>query len=426
MSGLTALSTTRRRGAALIILVLIAIVILSGLMSASHFMRQTTSRTIEHELNYHGQAVNAAKAGLVDALSWYRRQTAQPVDTFAPARDLAADPVINETDDPDIGLVREYQISTRDKIWGRYEVRIRAVEDITGQRNLPGTGRYWYIEATGYVFERLDDNYQPTDFYYLYELSDGTAKRKLMDGSYEIITTAPNGTLEERYDEQVVMVLSSATIGSEFRRLSVVPPADAAICVNRGDDIWLDNRSRVSGHDACGLVYPQSTGSHFKHGAAELSGSPTYRRIDASLYSLDEINVFGVTPQELRSLADIYTDDASTLPDVLPEYGIVFVDGDATWPASKPLKGTALLYVNGNVEIKSGSSSYFSGIMYINGKYLQKGPSLINGTIMCKNKTTILGTGGDYSEINFDKGSISRILTMSGQYRFSTPMYFIR
>ena len=426
MSSFAFISATRRRGAALLLLVVIAIIILSGLMSASHYVRQTTNRTIEHELNYHGQAVNAAKAGLVDALSWYRRQTAQPVDVFAPARDLADDPPVNETDDPDIGLVREYQISTRDRIWGRYEVRIRVIEDITGQRNLPGTGRYWYVEAKGYVFERLDDNYQPTDFYYLYELSDGTAKRKLTDGSYETITTTPNGALEERYDEQVVKVLSSATIGSEFRRLSVVPPADAAICANRGKDIRLENRSRVSGHSAYGLVYPKKTGNHYQASGAELSGKPKKGKINPSLYHLDEIDVFGVTPQELRSLADIYTDDPSTLPDELPDYSIVFVDGDVTWNIDKPLKGTALLYVNGDVTIEASSSSYFSGIMYITGTYTQRAPSLVNGTIMCKDDITISGTSGDYSEVNFDKEVRSRILTISGQYRFSAPMYFIR
>lgn len=426
MRSFASISATRRRGAALLVLVIIAVIILGGLMSASHFMRQTTTRTIEHELNYHGQAVNAAKAGLVDALSWYRRQTAQPVATFAPLRDLAADPVINETDDPEIGLVREYQISTRDNLWGRYEVRIRVVQDITAEKNLPGTGRYWYAEAKGYVFERRDDLYTPTDFYYLYELSDGTAKRKRLDGSYETITTTPNGILEERYDEQMVTVFSSATIGSEFRRLSVIPPADAAICANRGDDIRLENRSRVAGHRSCGIIYPRRTGRHYKHSGAELTGRPRRARADPATYSLDEIDVFGVTPEELRSLADIYTDDPSTLPDELPDYSIVFVDSDVTWDITRPLKGTAILYVNGDVTLSGSSSSYFSGLMYITGTYTQYAPSLINGTIMCKDNITISGTGGDYSEVNFDKEVRNRILTISGQYRFSAPMYFAR
>ena len=317
-------------------IVLIAVVVLSGLMMASYYVREATDRAIENELNFHGQAINAAKAGLVDGLAWFRRQTSQPVNTFAPERDLLADPVINETDDADIGLAREYQISTREHIWGRYEVRKRVVEDITAQRGLPGVGRYWYIEAKGYVFERLDDDYTPDQFYALYELSDGELKRKLGDGTYETVSVTPNEMLQERSDENVVKVLASVTMASEIRRLSIVPPADAAICANRADDVFLNNRSRVSGHDGYGVVYPNGTGSIHLHGGAELSGDPPNGGADPGTYSLEEEDVFGLSPEELRALADIYTDDPSSLPDVLPDYGIVYIEGNVTWNSSRP------------------------------------------------------------------------------------------
>ena len=356
-----------RRGGALLVLVLVAIVILGGVTSAALSVFQTTNTFIKYELNYHGQAVNAAKAGLVDALAWFRRQTSQPVNAFAPALDMDADPAINETADPEIGLVREYQISTRENIWGRYEVRLRAVRDVTGERNLTGTGRYWYIESRGYVFERLVPEYTPRDFYAVYEFADGTQRRKLEDGSYAVEDTDPDDVLTERHDMNMVRLMASETMWTEVRRLSVVPPADATICLARGDLAYLGNRSRVNGGEGYGLVYPSGTGDPTVESGAELSGTPAKGAADPATYLLDVADVFGVTPEELRSLSDIYTDDPSTLPATLPDYQLVYIDGDATWTASRPLRGTAIVYVAGDATLASQSSSYFSGILYVEG-----------------------------------------------------------
>ena len=53
-------------------------------------------------------------------MGWFRKSPTQPVATFAPVRNLSVSPQILETNDPDIGLMREFQISG--PIWGRYEV----------------------------------------------------------------------------------------------------------------------------------------------------------------------------------------------------------------------------------------------------------------------------------------------------------------
>ena len=46
-------------------------------------------------LTYQGQALNAAQAGLTEGVSWFRRQTLQPVTTFQPVQNLAATPPID-------------------------------------------------------------------------------------------------------------------------------------------------------------------------------------------------------------------------------------------------------------------------------------------------------------------------------------------
>ena len=413
-----------RSGGTLLFLVVVVSIMLSGMMLAAHITYRASMRVIEQQLNHHGQAVNAAKAGLVDALAWYRRQTVQPVGAFAPARDLSQSPPVNQTDDPDIGLVREYQISTRDHIWGRYEVRVRASRDITTERNLAGQGRCWYLESKGYVFERRAPDYTPSDFYLFYELSDGTQKRKLEDGTYVTESTTPNGSLEERADVNAVRILFQATMGTELRRLSVVPPADGAICAARGDTVTVGDRARVNGGSGHGLVCPGGTGSFTIYSGAEVSGSPATGTAPPETYLLDMEDVFGVSAQELRSVSDIYTDDPSTLPDVMPEYGLVFIDSSVTWGAANPLRGTAIVYVNGDVTLDTNSSTYFSGILYVEGNYVQKAPSLVNGTVMVKGSVMINGLG-DLSEVNFDPDVRSRLLSVSGQYRFSTPMFFV-
>ena len=134
MAGSTA--QPRSRGS-MMVLVMVSMVILSGVIMASVHLFKTRDQVIEGELHYHGQAINAAKAGLIDVLSWFRRQTVQLVETFQPIRDLVVNPNINDTVDPDIGIVREYQISTKDNLWERYEVRI-------GRQLTDGDGKdYW-------------------------------------------------------------------------------------------------------------------------------------------------------------------------------------------------------------------------------------------------------------------------------------------
>src|SRR5690606_24062328 len=66
------------------------------------------------------QAVMAARSGLTEGLSWLRRQTSQPVTVFQPTLDTSATPPILDTEDPDIGLVRDFRISGN--LWARYEV----------------------------------------------------------------------------------------------------------------------------------------------------------------------------------------------------------------------------------------------------------------------------------------------------------------
>ena len=72
---------------ALGIVSVVFLLILAGLL-----MVNLAGKLITRQLRYQGQAQNAAEAGLVDALNFFRRNPIQPVVTFDPQLDLGANP----------------------------------------------------------------------------------------------------------------------------------------------------------------------------------------------------------------------------------------------------------------------------------------------------------------------------------------------
>jgi hypothetical protein len=158
------------------------------------------------------EAENIARAGLTDALGWYRRQTSNnglvsafnqtagavvpgttptyntaptgsvysgPDQAFWPQNNTASGQSVADTTEPWIGLVHEYPldspVTATAHIWGRYEVAkvplvgaltptptfyAYAVHDISGERDgnslVNGDGAVWSITATAYVYRRMD------------------------------------------------------------------------------------------------------------------------------------------------------------------------------------------------------------------------------------------------------------------------------
>src|SRR5437588_2520302 len=109
------------RGMALI-WALFAALVVAGIVASGTNALMAVDKMAGSEFSAEGQARSVAEAGLVDALAWFRRQQTQPVTVFAPKRDLAANPPVNETDNPAVGLLRDYEIAP--SVWGRYEIRI--------------------------------------------------------------------------------------------------------------------------------------------------------------------------------------------------------------------------------------------------------------------------------------------------------------
>jgi hypothetical protein len=362
-----------------------------------------------------GQARAVALAGLVDAFAWFRRQQSQPVGTFAPQRNFTVSPPVNETDDPAIGLVREYEILP--SLWGRYEVRKslaaeafvdtnangrhdageaftdtngngtwddrRETRDVTGERGMTGTGTVWLLESHGLLYDR--------------------PRADLPLG------TAPNN------------LRASARVASEIRRLTITPPAAAALCAAAASSVTVATRGRLRGGPGAGLAYAQGTGSPIFTGSYEVTGTPASTSVPGYAGALD--SVFSVSTSALKSMADVSTSTMASVPSPVGDYTLTVIEGDATFTAAQPLRGNGVVVVLGSCTIASGSNSYFSGMLWVQGTLTVRAPCYLRGVTIAGSTVDVRGTGGDTAEIEYDAGVLSDLLFLMGQYRHSKAVF---
>ncbi len=362
--------------------VVVCAILLGSAMWGAYMAAERARDTIEQELQYSGQATNMARAGITEALSWFRRQSTQPVTVFAPRRDLLLDPPVNETDDPAIGIVRSLEISPMARVWARYEVRIDRVLDVTQQRGLPGFGGVWQIDSEGILYRNVDD------------------------------TVA--------FDQPPNVVLARVRLATEIRRLVIVLPAPAATCTASPATSVFNTRSKVIGGAGMGCVYPAAVGAPSITGT--ISGTPAQSTVNPYKGTIPE--VFGVTDAELRSLADQYTSDPTGITSPLPSDKLIYMDGDITFDASRPLDGTAVLVVNGNVTVAASTNAVFNGLLYVNGSCTINAPALVRGVVVTNGGLTLTGTG-DYVEVDYDDAILGQLLNTLGQYRYSRPVSLV-
>ena len=373
-------SVAGNKGMAMVWAMLAMTMMVSTIM-VSIFLMQITSTVIDNQMQYSGQTPSVAKAGLFDALAWFRRQTSQPVTAFTPQRDMAVTPIVNDSDDVSIGIVREIDVDQSSNIYGRYEVISSTVTDISLQRGFLANGTIWNIESIGYIYRRLD----PTKAYNVW----------------------PN------------QVLAHNVMAVDIRRVSMVLPGQAAVCAGDPAQTVFGNNSKIIGGVKYACVYPPGTAPNVLPGAT-VTGTPTAMS-QLLPYNDECVDVFGMTEDELRSIADYCVSDVDDIPMPIPNYKIVFYEGNAAFNSTKPLKGTGIFYITGNMTIAAGSGSSYNGIVYCCGQY-QQNSGVINGSLIAKNKANIQGTG-DTTDINYDAVVLAQVRTYTGQYRFAKGFF---
>lgn len=356
------------------------------LLLRAHLQKNRTSFAAK------SQALQVARSGLAEGLNWLRRQTSQPVLAFAPQLNTGATPQVLDTIDPNIGLVREFKITG--KTWARYEVwkdwpgdpvparlawrQQYRCEDISSPRAQMGAGAVWRLRSIGYIYDRVDGNVA--------------------------FNQAPNS------------VIASQVAVNEVRRMVIGLPGQAAVNVGDGNSCHINTKGRIIGGTGAGIYYPAGTGTPTTGPAGENRVTGTPRLSTAVTYDDSYEAVFGVSFEELKSMATLVVTNAVDFPSPMPAMGLVVIDCGTLQINATPLSGTAIVVVRGNVMMNPGNNSNFSGLLYVEGNLTVRDPSEIRGSVICTGNMTVQGAG-DFATITFDAGVLNALMTQVGNYR---------
>lgn len=380
----------------------------------SLMIQRSIIQASNHQLFYNVQAKNVARAGLVEAHLWFRKQSAQPVAKLAPDSDSIFKPLdtgipeTRDTLDPVIGLVKEYSLNETSHLWARFEVPRQeagytsftdssyiadAVHDISDRR-IPGAKRgdgvAWSLLSRGTVYLRKDPSLP--------------------------FNQAPN----------VVLAHSRAT--TEIRRLDLKLPI-AAVVVNNSAGITLTTNARMNG-GGVGLGLGRFNGVEIDLGSldssSQISGSPV-QDVVTDPAALDVQGFFGVvSDQDLKRMADIVVSNVSQLPTPYPSMSLVFIDGNADFSdTGHVLQGGGILYVKGNLKLPASANTLFSGVIFVDGDVDIKAPALISGALLVKGSLKMGGLTS-VAEVDYDPGIINTLVRQIGQYREDRSVTFVK
>jgi hypothetical protein len=376
-----------------------SVILLIVLLSLS--LMQSSAKAIYGQLRYQGQAYNTALAGTTEALTWFQEQATQPVATFNPQRNLAATPPINDTEVQAIGIVRTFPVSAIGNVWGRYEVRTPSALDVTAQRGKSGTGTVWQFDSAGMIFVDRDG-----------------------DNQMDFTDSNSSGVYDWGEPGEVVAMRK---VRAEATRLTVILPAgNAAIQGYTCSSINMTtgtSKVKILGSSAgIGIACRNGTGNPSNSGIT-LLGNPG-RQTNVNPYNDSILAVFGVDQNELLNLATVKSPDVAGLPATLPAMSLTVIQGNATFTTAKPLIGSGILVVLGNLTIPANSYSSYNGVIYVTGTYSQTAPSQVSGAIIGHGTIRLVG-GGDFAEATWDPSIVQQVRNNLGGYRFSRTQYVI-
>jgi hypothetical protein len=391
----------------------IGMLLVVGIVMAGTERTEAVKEIAAVEFDAGGHARQAAESGLVDALSWLRRQYEQPVTEFAPKRDMSVDPPVNETDDASVGLVREYEISRG--FWGRYVV----------EKGRPAEG---YVDSNhnGYY-----DRGEP-----LID-ADGDGRRTMAHGCQDVSVDRgafkggivwyleSEGSVYRRLDADVPLGqgrnvrLAHVVLGTEVRRLSFVLPASAALVGGNADTISV--KGTVFESPILGIAYrpnvksPTYTTLMGKTERCEFDSPIEHAQVDGwdtgikDYYDIVPADVFGISVQTLRSMADYNVKSiagiprdslpvappAGQLPVTIPEDALVVITpkgGKLVLDDVETLVGRGVVVVEGDLEVKSNTTTTFSGILYVTGSFKADRAGAFEGIVVVGKQIDVTGT----------------------------------
>ena len=446
LNSVAAVRFERRRGMALMNTLLLVAVFTLMLVTSIQFTQTSfkASRSVKNET----QVYHVARAGLVDAINWFKRQASQPVEKFKPAVNAAV-PTKGDTydiyaidpgsvggklhpddggggpnDKPHLGIVQDFEIDAVTHIWGRYEVgkltrlepdskgekrnysiieynssgnpvakavpdakskEWEGVRDVTANYGMEGKGLVWRIRSHGYVYRR-----DPA---------------------------APPGTRFYQYPNQV---LGDLELETEIRRLQLTD-YNAALVGNTSITLSGGNKVKIVAPGAAGIRHnPGGSVS----GANSASITADNGKVESwgllSPRALDFIEIFAVPDApSLAAMADVTATDLSQLPEAMSTMALTYLKptgGTASFDVNRPLNGGGILVVDGNLKMGANSSSSFSGYVYVTGNLIMESTSFTVGQVVVKG-TASVSSPADNASIEYNNGLIGEVRRQLGQYR---------
>jgi len=373
----------RKRGGFVLYLILPLIGIFAfGLVLGINHILYSQKRGLNEY--YKQQAIDLAQSGLNHTLIWFQSQDEQPVLQFNPVsvETIGGPLYLNWT-----GLVRTFTISEKDNIEGKYIVLWDDVRDISPMRmggvmSSPRPGIVWEVHSKGVVYIERD----PLKLY----------------------NQSPNEVLKE------------VELVTELRRLSIMPPTNAALCVDTGGNVSVNQYTWIYGGG--GYVGTGNIGIAYKH-SPRPPNARGGREVRVPLMELEPYNVFGFNESQIRTMADYRVSDVNALPNPIPAYSLIYGDTTLGFNNSRPLSGSGVLFVDGDLNITyNNKSSYFAGFIYVKGKiHITGGGFVLEGAIVAPSGGDFLGTAAQYTTIAYSPDMISLVGKYVGNYRISLP-----
>ncbi len=405
------------KGSALVmasIFMMVAVVLITiGLKLATSANKQTSADSL-----YVGEAENVARAGLVDALGWLRRNSGTTpvkavVGNLAPGatptyainpntgttfvyadqpfnpQSSTSNAAKNDTMDPTIGLVNEYSVDyggnsldANAVLFGRYEVRQQpnpyptpiaspytpvavAVHDISGNRipkQANGNGIIWSVSSTGYIYKRVNKTFA----------APGATPSP---GVYYF-----PGAWNLPYNAYPNKVVATAKVSTEFRKLTVSLPVNPlSSSTTLYSAVYTDKKTSIvfpSGNNYArlnGAVSATSLAEVFLNqtGACPVSGTNATTVMlqgpstcfSAASSELADVNIFGMSLGDVENISDFRGDPVNNPLNITQEWALSYFQGSVTYGGNSTvapylqLNTNGILVVNGNLTLLGAPSS---------------------------------------------------------------------
>lgn len=436
---------------AMLLLSVFTIMIVTGISFTQTSLRAT--RHVKDET----QAYNVARAGLVDAINWFKRQANQPVTKFKPAYNTAVpakgdtnDPYLIDpgapggkldpsdsgggpNDKPSLGIVQEFPIDEANGLWGRYEVgKLTALTaDSKGKLTVYSVVEYdsasgtWVKKTVGQATSTQWEGVR--DVTKNYGLNGGGLIWRIRSHGY-VYRKNPDAPAGSWFFQNGNEVLSQVVLETEIRRLQVQDYLCALhangvtnLYTNTSTSITFngDTRVKLIAPDGYAMCYRGGTVSPATPPSSFVSGQVPAFKVQAG-DSLSWNEMFGVSDGSvLASMADSYVTDLSQLPESMSSMALTYikpVGGTATFNATRPLNGGGILVVDGNLVIDYGSASAFSGVVYVTGNFTQNSPSAMTGQVVVNGSSTV-NSPSDVASIEYNPALLNEVRRQLGQYR---------